>query len=80
MLIKQLSKIKLHEAVELGDHEMKMIYGGSINATYCCAYNTDGGSSFTCLPNGGPDEAAFMAGTSGWWACNTSEVKLVCGC
>lgn len=33
--MKKLSKIKLHDAVELEDREMKMIFGGS-GATHTC--------------------------------------------
>jgi len=35
MRMKKLSKIKLHDAVELEDREMKMIFGGS-GATHTC--------------------------------------------
>jgi len=35
--MKKLSKIRLHDAVELEDREMKMIFGGSGgNYSWCC--------------------------------------------
>lgn len=77
--MKKLSKIKLQDAVALEDREMKTIFGGSGGGSgECCAYNTNYLSSgFTCV-QGGATAAMFMAGSNGWWACNTEQVIEVC--
>ena len=82
MRMKKLSKIKLHDAVVLENRVMKVIFGGSGSAGNCCSYsNSSSGSNFTCINGGGsPTEAEFMAGSGGWWACNSSVVKSTCGC
>lgn len=63
----------------LTEKEMKNVLGGSGGG--CCAYSTNYASSnFTCMNTGGASGAEFMAGSNGWWACNTPEVKSTCGC
>lgn len=68
-------------STRLDEHEMKRIAGGAITSD-CCAYNTDWRTpGFTCINGGGsPNAAQFMATEDGWWACNSADVKAVCGC
>jgi hypothetical protein len=46
----------------------------------CCAFSTeDQWPTKTCLSFGGsPIEAEFMAGSNGWWGCNTEEIWNNC--
>ena len=60
---------------KFSDSMLKAVIGGYYDGPWCCAYNTHGGYGGICLNGGGsPAEAEFMAGSDGWWGCNTEEV------
>lgn len=71
----------LQLATKLNKQDMKTISGGAVSSN-CCAYNNDWREpGFICLNGGGsPGGAKIMAADEGWWACNSAEVKAVCGC
>ena len=61
-------------SARLSDKEMKNVLGGSGN---CCAYHPDVFSSgLYCADS--VEAAISGAGSKGWWACNTFEVKIAC--
>ena len=63
----------------LKPHQMRNVLGGC--GGYCCAYNIDWTKpGMTCIVNGGPVEAEFMAGPNGHWECGTQAVIYGCGC
>lgn len=69
----------LQGATKLTKSQMKRVKGEAGN---CCAYNTDWTKpGFTCLNYGGnAAQAEFMATDDGWWGCNSTIIKSVCGC
>lgn len=76
--MKKLRKIKLHDAVVLENREMKMIFGGSGSSSEACAYSTTIHGPAVCCINCTPAQTEFMAGSGGWWGCNSPEAYKAC--